>query len=159
MPDDYRVLSPGGREIVGRIGRWCVEQHIRIEQIISSPLVRAVQTAEILSGLICPEKDVEVALPLTAGSSTGDLLRFLPLHQHLKSLALIGHEPTMGMMVSALLNLEKKVSFSPGAICCLALHGADQTPRASFGWMVQPAIDAKTKVISLNMISSVDALP
>jgi phosphohistidine phosphatase len=158
MPDDYRVLSPGGREVVRIIGGWCVEQHIQIEQIISSPLVRAVQTAEILSGLIRPAKDIEIALPLMAGGSAGQLLRFLPLYQHVKSLALVGHEPTVGMTISALFNLEKKVSFSAGAICCLFFHGADQTPQASFGWMIQPAVDTKTKEISLKTISSVEAL-
>ncbi len=158
MPDDYRVLSPGGREVVRTIGEWWVEQRIQIEQIISSPLVRAVQTAEILSGLIRPMKDIEIALPLMAGGSAGQLLRWLPLHQHMKSLALVGHEPTVGMTVSALLNLEKKVSFSPGAICCLSFHGADQTPQASFGWMIQPAVDAKTKAISLKTILSIEVL-
>jgi phosphohistidine phosphatase len=158
MPDDYRVLSPGGREVVRKIGGWCVEQQIQIEQIISSPLVRAVQTAEILSGLVRPAKDIEIALPLMAGGSAGLLLRWLPLYQHLKSLALVGHEPTVGVAVSALLNLEKKISFSPGAVCCLTFHGADQTPQASFGWMIQPVVDAKTKEISLKTISTVEAL-
>jgi phosphohistidine phosphatase len=143
---------------VRKIGGWCVEQQIQIEQIISSPLIRAVQTAEILSGLIHPAKGIRIALPLTAGGSAGQLLRFLPLHQHMKSLALVGHEPTVGMTISALFNLGKKVTFSPGAICCLSFHGADQTPQASFGWMIQPVVDAKTKEISLKTISSVEAL-
>ena len=158
IPDDYRVLSTCGREVVKKVGRWCVDQQIQVEQIVSSPLIRAVQTAEILSGIIHPAKDVEIALPLMAGGAVGQVMRFLPLHQHLKSLLLIGHEPAIGMTVSALLDLEKKVSFSPGAMCCCTYHGTDRMPQASFEWMLQPLSDAKTKTVTLKTISSIEML-
>ncbi len=158
VPDDYRVLSPDGREVVKRVAEWCVDQQICIEQIVSSPLLRAVQTAEILSAMIHPSKKVEITLALGVGGSTGQILRFLPQYQHLNSLALVGHEPTIGITASTMLDINKKVSFSPGSICCLAFHGVDQAPQASFRWMINPSRDAKAQTISIRTISSVELL-
>ncbi len=158
VPDDYRVLSSDGREVVKKVGRWCADQQILIERIFSSPLLRAVQTAEILSAIINSPNKVEIILALGAGGSPEQILRFLPQYQHLDSLALVGHEPTIGITASTLIGMNKKISFSPGSICCLVFHGIDQTPQASFRWMIQAVYDAKTQTVTLKKISSVESL-
>lgn len=158
IPDDYRVLSLNGREVLKKVGRWCVDQSIEIEQIISSPLLRAVQTAEILSAIINPSRGVDISLTLASGGAVGQILRFLPTQQYLNSLALVGHEPAIGMTASALLDIDKKVPFSPGSIFCCDFHGNDRTPMASFQWMLRPAYDSKMQTCSLKTISSADGL-
>jgi phosphohistidine phosphatase len=157
IPDDYRVLSPKGREVVREVGRWCVDQKIQVDQIVSSPLLRAVQTAEILSAVLHISKGVEISLALAAGGAVGGIMRILPLYEHLKSLALVGHEPNIGITTSTLLDIEKKISFSPGSICSLIFHGIDRKPQATLQWIIHPVYDAKTHVISLKTFSSVES--
>lgn len=141
-PDDLRVLTPMGRSVMEKTAKWCVDEHLLIEQIVTSPLVRAVQTAEILAAALHPRENVVIAPSLGTAGSAGQLQRLVTQHQHLNSLMLVGHEPTVGIAASVMLDIEKKVVFPPGAVCALSFHGAEKSPQASFRWMASAARDA-----------------
>ncbi|MDQ3034332.1 MAG: histidine phosphatase family protein [Myxococcota bacterium] len=50
--DDDRVLSLRGREETRALGRALLDRGLLPDRIVSSPLVRAVQTAELLAGVL-----------------------------------------------------------------------------------------------------------
>ena len=102
FPELLRPLTPEGRRSVKRLARSIDRSGLRIDAIVSSPLTRAVQTAEILLSKLPkshPVRQVE-CLPELAGdfiptrfsrsAFLGWLASFDPM-----TLILVGHEPTL----------------------------------------------------------------
>ena len=100
--DDTRALTVRGRADARRVGRALAKRGVRFSSIISSPLVRAVQTAEIVAAavgyrgrilctpLLVPEGDARAVLALLG--SIGDAGR----------VALVAHEPILSAVAAAL---------------------------------------------------------
>jgi phosphohistidine phosphatase len=100
--DEARALTERGRADVRRIGRALHRYKVRFSLMVSSPLVRAVQTAEIVaaevgyrgrivaSDLIVPEAPVE------------SVVAFLRANAQEKSVALVAHEPILSTLAAAL---------------------------------------------------------
>jgi phosphohistidine phosphatase len=95
LRDPYRHLTAQGRKQARALGdrlRWhdCVPT-----RIWSSPLVRAVQTAELVATGLASEVEVEVVVDLAPDGNARDLhaaLRALPADA---AVMLVGHEPSM----------------------------------------------------------------
>src|SRR5262249_7190061 len=125
--DRARPLTPQGeaafRQAARNIGRIVPG----VDRLLSSSLVRAWSTAEILhqeAGWPAPEP----CEPLASTAPAGELLaRVLAPHAGLASLALVGHEPTMSELVAYLLGgLPGSVAMEKGAVACL--HVDDVRP-------------------------------
>src|SRR6185503_13331725 len=68
LGDDGRWLTKKGRKVTRRIARWLAKREERSPvEIWTSPLVRAVQTAEIVAER-CRPKDVSVHAELSPGA-------------------------------------------------------------------------------------------
>jgi phosphohistidine phosphatase len=95
MRDPHRYLTAQGRVQARSLGdrlRWhdCTPTHVW-----SSPLVRAVQTAELVVAGIGTDVPIEVVMDLSPDGSARELvvaLRQLPADAHV---VLIGHEPSL----------------------------------------------------------------
>jgi len=95
LRDPHRHLTPHGRRQARALGnrlRWydCEPTHVW-----SSPLVRAVQTAELLASAFETEIPVEVIPALAPDGSVRELVamvRELPLDTNV---VLVGHEPSL----------------------------------------------------------------
>lgn len=96
--DENRPLTDKGRQKTERVARRLYEMGVRFDLIVSSPLVRAYQTAEILqkAGL---SQQIQT---FTALAPNGDLQAWLNwrsqsrYNQEETSLALVGHQPDLG---------------------------------------------------------------
>lgn len=91
--DEHRWLTPEGRETTRRVGKRLGELGVVPTAIYTSPLVRAVQTADLLAAeLGCAR--VETHPPLAADhGSTGQVLEVLARHGEGDVLLLVTHEP------------------------------------------------------------------
>jgi phosphohistidine phosphatase len=95
LRDPYRHLTAHGRVQARALGdrlRWhdCTPSHVW-----SSPLVRAIQTAELVAAGVNAEVPVEVAVNLAPEGSARELveaIRALPADAHV---VLVGHEPSL----------------------------------------------------------------
>jgi phosphohistidine phosphatase len=102
LMDDHRVLSAEGRDAVRTTGRTLVERGVKPDQIWSSPLTRALQTAELLAGELGSEVAVEVIGCLEPGGDLGELLtRLSELPDH-SDVLLTSHEPLSSRLGSIL---------------------------------------------------------
>ncbi|MFQ3583782.1 phosphohistidine phosphatase SixA [Thermostichus vulcanus] len=116
MEDAFRALTDEGRKRCRKIARQLKEMGWRWNLILTSPLVRARQTAEIFAdeGL---SKIVEVFEPLAPGGSLADLVRWQTQQDPLTSLALVGHQPDLSLWVQAATGLRSTNSHAhPEAI-------------------------------------------
>ncbi|MCF2969732.1 phosphohistidine phosphatase SixA [Synechococcus sp. Nb3U1] len=104
MEDAFRALTDEGRKRCRKIARQLKEMGWKWNLILTSPLVRARQTAEIFSdeGLT---KSVEVFEPLAPGGSFADLVRWQTQQDPLTSLASVGHQPDLSLWVQAAIGL------------------------------------------------------
>jgi phosphohistidine phosphatase len=102
--DESRALTARGRADTRRLGRALSRRGVRFTVMITSPLVRAVQTAEIVAaatgyrGRLRAEDALE---PEAAASSVVALLAKLGDE---RSVALVAHEPILSAVAAALLH-------------------------------------------------------
>jgi phosphohistidine phosphatase len=112
--DAERPLTEAGRQAARALGRALKERGERLGGVWTSPLVRAVETAE----LVCVELGFEGALDVSPLLEPGGRVRAireqLIERSALASMALVGHEPSMGKLLSDLLG-QDGLSLKKGA--------------------------------------------
>jgi phosphohistidine phosphatase len=105
--DSDRALSEAGRKRVRSVARALLDIDEAPLQVVSSPLVRAVQTAEIIA--IVTKLDerpgtVEIHRELSPGGDAVALARAFASEGR-RRVMLVGHEPDLSGLVSSLLGL------------------------------------------------------
>jgi phosphohistidine phosphatase len=104
--DGDRALSPAGRERVRGVAKMLLDVGEAPAEVITSPLVRAVQTAEIVaiaSKLSTRGGTVEVRRELSPGQvSEAVLLARRAALDGRKRILFVGHEPDLSAVASAL---------------------------------------------------------
>ncbi len=156
MSDGSRVLSPLGREVARQVGMALSEANENTELIVSSPLVRAVQTAEIIAGCFPAAPDVVVQEGLGTEGSTGGILRLLPQYIRYERIMLVGHEPTMGILAATVTGRDQKIAFLPAAVCCVDGEFGKGEFRGSFRWMLSPFHDGHSSAVTLQRYDRIE---
>jgi phosphohistidine phosphatase len=112
--DSDRILTPEGRERTRAVARALVSEGEAPLTIVSSPLVRALQTAEIIAAVIDLERRVREAKDTGGASGVVEIRREMapggdPLALVLelarsgrKRAMIVGHEPDLSALVSRL---------------------------------------------------------
>jgi phosphohistidine phosphatase len=99
--DEERRLTAKGERQAAKIGQFCARQEFAVGPIFSSPLVRAVQTAELLAKPLGAE--VKTSRQLATGMTPGQLRAFLREQRSGDSLLIVGHEPDLSRAAAELL--------------------------------------------------------
>jgi phosphohistidine phosphatase len=103
--DEQRPLVKKGRDKTTQVAQRLLKIGLKFELILSSPLMRAYQTAEILRqvGLA---KTIETFVPLKPDGAIAEWLEWLQQYQleHPDpKIALVGHQPDLGNWTETLL--------------------------------------------------------
>jgi phosphohistidine phosphatase len=99
-PDEDRPLSPKGERQADRAARHLEAIGVEPDAIISSPLLRAFQTAEAVAGRLGGE--VVISDRLAGGLDVGSLGELLDEAGSPATVVLVGHDPDFSETVSAL---------------------------------------------------------
>lgn len=103
--DSDRALTTSGRERVRNVAKYLLDLDEAPLLVITSPLVRAVQTAEIVAvatKLSDKEGSVQVRRELSPGSGGGGAMVAGLAARATKRVMLVGHEPDLAELVSTL---------------------------------------------------------
>ena len=100
--DESRALTARGRADARRLGRALARRGVRFTTIVTSPLVRAVQTAEIVAAATEFRRRMPATDVLVPEASPGDVVAFLAKIADEKSVALVAHEPILSAVAAAL---------------------------------------------------------
>lgn len=138
-PDAERPLTPKGRRRFREFCKTLSKQAAMPQVIISSPLVRAAQTAALLApaaGL--KKREIVVSDLLAPGVELGTLLPFVR-EQPGERIALVGHEPDMGHLLTALVG-GGAFRFGKGFVAAVEFDSAPAAGAGRLGWLFGPKL-------------------
>lgn len=117
-----RPLTAEGMEKMREEARGIATLCLGIDLILSSPLKRAMQTAEAVGQTLrLPVVPLDA---LSAGAPPAAILRALAPHSGKAGILLAGHEPDLGDLAAHLLAAPRGVvEFKKGTLCCIEVDG------------------------------------
>lgn len=113
---------------------------VELEEIWTSPLVRAAQTADLLARLLKRGGRIETVDELGLSGGSMAIRGRLAQTDDAIAVALVGHEPDMGELASLLLfgSATSAVRFKKGGVACIALEGDIEPGAGVLQWMLTP---------------------
>lgn len=155
--DAERALTPKGIEKMVRHVTALVKLGVTVDEIWTSPLVRAVQTAELLAeGLSLPDPDassdardapgatggvpVREVDDLAPGGDPAALCEQIVREGPFTGLALVGHEPDLGELATWLLTGTPfgALRFKKGGVACIEVDTPGSPLRGELRWLLTP---------------------
>lgn len=124
VQEQHRYLTSKGRSRFRKIAGTLKKAGIAPDLILSSPLIRAVQTAEILAQALKFKKELQLTDLLAHGFGEQQLRRLLEEHPDAREIALVGHEPELGEVARLLLETEGPCALDKGATVTFKLKAA-----------------------------------
>lgn len=141
IPDDERPLTDKGEKRMRQIARGLRALDLGLDRIVTSPLIRARATAEIVARELELRNLLETASVLQTGSSAPAIKRWLRDRPE-ERLMIVGHNPTLSDLLSLLV-----LGAEHPLICDLKKGGVAALARPSAGselfqvaWIAPPRI-------------------
>ncbi len=141
--DDDRVLTEEGVAKMRKNAVGLRALNYLPELILSSPLPRARQTAEILFETFGREIEVKITPALAPSGEREELYREIRQYEkRLQSLMLVGHQPSLGEIAGevAFGSPECYVNFKKGGACALEWESVRGAPRGTMIALLTPSI-------------------
>jgi phosphohistidine phosphatase len=137
-PDDERPLTDYGKKEAGQVAKFLSRLKVRPDLIVTSPLPRALQTAEAAAEQLKTKLRQDEALE--PGFGISELSTVLKRHRS-KVLMLVGHEPDFSSVISALTGGFVKMSKAG-----VALVDIDpETEKGRLLWLFPPKFARKAR--------------
>jgi phosphohistidine phosphatase len=138
--DEDRPLTENGRSQCRALAACLNQLGVKLEKVITSPLVRARQTVdELLAQWGGPVPAVEESEYLAPGSKKRKLLRDV-LASGGEAIALVGHNPDLSELLAWLIgDREIGVSMSKAGVACINFDGPPIKGAGALVWLVTPA--------------------
>ena len=141
MKDADRPLTPEGERKLRRIAEAVEALDLSFDLILSSPYLRARQTAEIVAEGLKARKRLELSDSLTPGGSPKKLVELLNhLQPSAGSVLLVGHEPYLSGLISLLVSGDASfaVVMKKGGLCKLSTESLKPGRCATLEWLLTP---------------------
>ncbi|MEO7300680.1 MAG: phosphohistidine phosphatase SixA [Verrucomicrobiota bacterium] len=138
--DRKRPLTPGGEKEMVRVAKGMRAMKLRFGLILSSPFVRAKQTAEIVAEVFKSNK-LQLSRNLASGADARNLIAELNHdYSSLKNILLVGHEPDLSKLISRLSAGDEKISlhFKKAGLCKLTVEKLRFGRCATLEWLLSP---------------------
>jgi phosphohistidine phosphatase len=117
-PDDNkRPLTDEGISRLRKAVRGLARIGVSFDLVLTSPLVRARQTADIVAGGLDPRPSIVNIDSLAPAGSYASVVADLEKHARKNRLALVGHEPMIGEARRAAHRLAPSDRIQKGAVC------------------------------------------
>ena len=119
--EGYRYLTIHGRNHCKIVAQRLKDMKVSFDAIISSPLVRAVQTAEIFASVLKHGGEIRTANELISGSSFSRFLQLIKRNSHHNSIGIFGHAPDVNTYTLNLIKSSNfkdlKINFKNASVC------------------------------------------
>ena len=144
--DTQRPLTDKGREKMNKVARVLKRLNVKPDAIVSSPYLRARQTAEIFAKELKYKKNkIEFSERLLPTSKPEPMIAEIIEKYIVEELVIVGHEPCLGLLISALAagDPDLAINVKYGSVCCLSVDDFRIERRAALEWLLTPKISTK----------------
>jgi len=136
--DDKRPLTHDGKVRMRQVVAGLRELDPDIDVVLTSPLVRAMQTAEILVDGLKPRPSLKEARVLAPDGTPAKVAEVVGAVRDARGLALVGHEPNLGELAAWLIGARMPLPFKKGGICRIDLAGPPAARSGQLLWFATP---------------------
>ncbi len=140
--DEKRALTVEGRNRMREVVKGLIKLRVEFDLILTSPLARAVETAEIIAASMrLSKKDIKQSGNLAPGASAEDLFAEIKGHAGAEAVALVGHQPDLGSLISRITQSDDgalSIQLKKGSVCCLNVRETMPTLRGDMMWLLTP---------------------
>ena len=140
-PDDSkRPLTTRGIARLKKEAKALESLGVAFDVIISSPLVRARQTADVLAEAFKSKPPVTLSDSLAPAGAPTAVIQDIAKQARRARIALVGHEPNMGELAARLIGARSPLEFKKGAICRIDFEVLPPKGVGQLRWFVTPRI-------------------
>ncbi|MDR3666126.1 MAG: histidine phosphatase family protein [Ignavibacteriaceae bacterium] len=140
MKDFERGLTPEGEIKIRNACLFWQNIITEFDFIISSPYLRALQTAKIIASVYNYKKEIVIDRRIGCGSETDDLIEILNNHQS-GEIAIVGHQPDLSIHVSRLISgTGASIEFKKAAIAKISFSGKVREGKGVLEFLVPPGL-------------------
>ncbi len=144
FPDDTkRPLTSQGVQKLRKEAKALVALDVTFDVILTSPLARTRQTAELVAAAFRDPPPIVAMASLAPGSAHSAIMEELSKHHRRHRIALVGHEPGIGELAGRLLGLRTPVEFKKGAICRIDVSALPPAGPGQLRWFLTPRVMRK----------------
>jgi phosphohistidine phosphatase len=133
--DDARELTERGREALRSAAPVWRRLNLRPDVVLTSPLPRAAQTAELFCEAMggTPIEDDR----LRPGASWAGMARSMTDHPDARRVMFVGHEPDLSSAIVELCGAAS-VRMRKGGVACLEFYGIPEPGGGEIAWLLDP---------------------
>ena len=138
--DDQRPLTREGSRKWKQAARGLADVLPGTDLLLTSPLVRAVQTAEILARAASPSPTLRLFDALRPGTRPTATITALRALHPTGTVVLVGHEPTLSELAAQLVRLQGPLEFRKGGAMAISTQGLGTRGPARLEWFLTPRL-------------------
>jgi phosphohistidine phosphatase len=138
-PNDDRPLTKQGFRKM-KLAAAGIGAAVRgVDVVLTSPLIRAADTAGIAAKALGYKRKIVVCNELLPEASPAELLQFLTKFKQGAKVLLVGHQPGLGLIASALVGSSTPViDFKKGSLCRIDVAGLPLKEPGKLIWLLAP---------------------
>ncbi len=142
--DAQRPLTPEGKKKLRGIAKGLFRLGLDVDSIITSPLIRASETAAVVAEVFDTGVKIESSDFLRPGGSLQALLTSLGKRNDHRSVLVVGHEPDLSEGVAKLIgNTRASFQFKKGGCCRIDFDRFPPRPPGKLIWWLTPRVMRK----------------
>lgn len=140
--DEKRAITVEGRNRMREVVKGLVKLGVEIDLILTSPLARAVETAEIIAAAVgLSKKDIKQTGNLAPGAFPDNLFAEIKGNAGAEAIALVGHQPDLGGLIARIIQSDGgvlSIQLKKGAVCCINVTETVPALRGDMMWLLTP---------------------
>jgi len=138
-PDDSkRPLTADGVARLRKAARGLNALGVGFDQIVTSPLVRTRQTADVFAEELEDHPPVATSDALAPAGSAASVIQEITRHVRKARVALVGHEPNLGELAAQLIGSRTPLEFKKGGICRIDFDMLPPKGSGMLRWFLVP---------------------
>src|SRR5271155_4925524 len=143
--DAERALTVSGREEVKEVAECMRNLGLKFDAILTSPLKRARETAEIVAKTLRQAKAVELCDELKPEGDSSALYRRLSKLKPDSSVLVVGHEPYLSSMIGELIGgrTQVRIVLKKAGLAKVELTSTLPAPSGNLRWLLTPRLVKK----------------
>lgn len=145
MPDESRALTAEGRKKLRHVLQTAGKAKVMPSLIVTSPLKRAIETAEIAKSVLGYKHSLLQSRALVPDSTPEQAWKEMRAHQDETSLLLVGHNPLFSDLARYLLNSPRlQIEFKKGAMMRIDIEHLSAHAQGVLRWYLTAKLTFST---------------